>query len=370
MPTEIRDNLSLSKHYEGVDSFRVVGIYGVVLFHFYNECICGPNASVDRLIRLRDCTFPFIILTSFFFFVRSIWNNPERDFLHFATVRFKRIEMPLLIWTFIYWGVWGAFRPLIGGEPITRPSATLLLSGYMHLWFLQFIFLGSIILFPIVRFLTPIKHYRWQIATSCVLVALSHIIWFRPFFDHFVETGWIAQADLSLRVFATNVNRFFPYVPAAMVIALYADKINALYKHQAFRMLSLLIVALALSAHVGINSLRFTRGIYSLAVFVAVLQPWPASLVNLLRPIAVYSYPIYILHFLLSRILASIFRRAQIDFTTGRILIGSIIVFGLSLLLAVVIRKLFPWDWFLPLIPIDRRKQDSRMTSQVRYSQS
>jgi hypothetical protein len=164
------------------------------------------------------------------------------------------------------------------------------------------------------------------------------------------------QGEQSLRILASSVNQYFVYVPAAIGIALKAGGISALYERRACQRLSLLLVAITMCAHV-LTDAPFTKGAYSLAVFVAMLQPLPAAVVNTLRPIATYSYPIYILHYLISSLVAyKIFDRAQLQPTPAYILLGSFVVFGLSLLAAVSLRRLFPWDWFLPLIFTDRRR--------------
>ena len=349
-----KETVRPSERYEGIDSFRIFGIYGVVLIHFYHDCFCGPNASIEHIIRLRDCTFPFIILTSFFLIARSAWRKPERSFRHFALGRFKRLEIPLLIWTVIYWGIWNVGHPLVYGYAIPRPPATLI-SGYAHLWFLQFIFLGSIVLYPFVGLRALFKRHRWQMALCCLAIVIAHVLLLRPLVVQLQSTAWMSRADFSFTIFVANINLYLPYVPTAIVIAMWADKITALYKHRTIRLLSLLSVAVTLLIHFAFGGTELTRFFYSLAVFLAVLQPWPASVVNLLRPLAIYSYPVYILHYLVSRMLVAGFHRTQVEFTPGTLLAGSVIVFGLSLLCAVAIRRVFPFDWLLPLTPIPYR---------------
>lgn len=351
---EFKGAVASSDRYEGIDSFRMVGIYGVVLIHFYNDSFSGANVSIDQIIRLRDCTFPFIIFTSFFLLARSTWRKPERSFRHFALGRLTRLEVPLLIWTVIYWGLWNVLHPLVYRYSIPRPPGTLI-TGYMHLWFLQFIFLGSIILYPFVGLRGLFKRHQWKMALGCLVIVAIHLLLLKPLVQQFLDTSWMTHADQSFIVFIRNVDRYFPYVPTAIVIAMWADKITTLYKHHTIRLFSLISVGIALLVHFFFGGTELTRFIYSLVVFLAVLQPWPASLVDLLRPLAMYSYPVYILHYLVSRMLVAGFHRTQIEFTTSTLLAGSVMVFVLSLLCAVAIRRVLPWDWLLPLTPIPHR---------------
>jgi peptidoglycan/LPS O-acetylase OafA/YrhL len=353
MPSRSKDAFLPPVRYEGLDSFRVVGIYVVVLVHFQSDW--APQLSLGKFVELRGCAFPVILLTSFFVLSRSVLIKPQRGFGKFLMSRFKRIEIPFLIWTAIYYGLVGVIFPLRHGEAITWPSPALLLSGYMHLWFLQFIFLGSIILYPLLLFLASRKHLRWLFALSCLVASLSYAVWVRPFIGHQIQIR-MAHADPSLFVFVTQVNTFLIFVPAALTIALYADQICALYGRWTYRILSLVLVVTTMSIHLMNDSFPFTKGLYSLAVFVALLQPLPATVVNALRPVVIYSYPIYILHFMVSHLVTQkLFSGAHLEATPANVLLGSIAVFGLSLLASVLLRRLFPRDWFLPLIPVRRR---------------
>lgn len=347
--------------YGGIDSFRVVGIYVVILAHFHLEFDkLVPHASLNLLVRFLDCAFPFVILASFFLLALSVLNNAERDFKSFFKARFKRIWMPFFIWTIIYRGIMDVLLPLKSGGTITAyPPATLIISGYMHLWFLQFIFLGSIVLYPLLRFIARKKQHKHLFALICFAVPFLYIILIRPFVENLLNSVWMAQADLSFKIFAGQVNNYIFYIPPAIGISLYADWINSLYRHSAFRLIVLLVVIASMTIHLMTDSLRFTKGFYSLAVFIGLLQPPPAMLVNFLRPIARYTYPIYILHFFPVGIVARIFYQADIKLTAANYLclIGSGVIFVFSFLISMVIRKIFPRDWLLPLIPISRQKQ-------------
>lgn len=354
MPSQGEDGVPAPARYEGLDSFRVVGIYVVILFHFHMEW--APQVSLGKLVQLRGCAFPIVILTSFFVLSRSVLTKPGAGFGKFVTSRFKRVGLPFLIWTAFYWGIFGAAYPLRHGGAVDWPGPSLLLSGYIHLWFLQFIFLGSIVLYPLLLFMAGRERLRWQFALFCFVASLSYAVWVRPSAAGLIEAG-MAHSDRSLQIFFRQVNNYMVYVPAAVGIALCAERVSALYERRAYRVLSLAVVAAAVWVHLANESLPFTKGFYSLAVFLAILQTPPAALVNALRPVAMYSYPIYILHFLVSHVFTyKVLNRAQAEATPVNVLLGSLVVFGVSLLASVLLRRLFPRDWFLPLIPIRRRQ--------------
>ena len=77
------DTRTSVEYYKGLDAFRPVSIYGVVLFHF--ACMCNWDSSAVWLLRLRDCCLPVFIMTSFFLLTRSLMRDPERSFREFLT---------------------------------------------------------------------------------------------------------------------------------------------------------------------------------------------------------------------------------------------------------------------------------------------
>jgi peptidoglycan/LPS O-acetylase OafA/YrhL len=355
---ENRMYVSSSSRYIGLDLFRVVAIYGVVLYHFYS--IAGSHPSLHWLIRLRDCTFPFFVISSFFVLTISFERNQERSFREFFLRRFLRIWIPFIIWTVLYLGFWNVFAPLIRREPINwHSSLAMLLSGYSHLWFLQFIFIGSLLLFPLLRFFTRNKQFYWQFSLLCFTTGLLLMFFLRPLLIDHINCGWLPQLDGNLRGFIERTINYLPYIPLAIGIGLLADEIVALYRRRLFRTLTLLAVAVWMCIYLGIPAIPFNREVYSLVVFVALLRPLAKFSFRSLCTIAEYSYAIYILHMWILLITVSVLYRAGIGKTAGIVITGSIIIFGLSLLISALLRKLFPWDWFLPSIPINCGNQHS-----------
>jgi membrane-bound acyltransferase YfiQ involved in biofilm formation len=150
-----------------------------------------------------------------------------------------------------------------------------------------------------------------------------------------------------------------PYIPLAIGIGLLADEIVALYRLRLFRTLTLLAVAVSMCIHLGIPTIQFSKEAYSLAVFVALLRPSAKFRFHRLHTIAEYSYAIYILHMWILFVAVSVLYRTGIGKTAGIVLSGSVVIFGLSLFSSVLLRKLFPYDWLLPMIPINYGNQHS-----------
>lgn len=348
---------SSSPRYVGLDLFRPVAAYGLVFYHFY--LWGGSHPSLHWLIRLRDCTFSFFVLSSFFVLTISFKRSSERSFREFFLRRFHRIWIPCIIWTVLYLCFWNVFAPLIRGEPINWYSClAMLLCGYSHLWFLQFTFIGSLLLSPLLRFFTRNKQFHWHFSLLCFTTGLL-LLFLRPLLIDHINCGGLPQVVGILRGTIDVAINSLPYIPLAIGIGLLADEIVALYRRRLFRTLTLLAVAVWMCIHLGIPTIQFSKEVYSLAVFVALLRPLTKFRFRSLCTIAEYSYAVYILNMWILMIAWSFLYRAGIDKTAGIVLTGSVVVFGLSLLSSILLRKLFPYHWLLPLIPINYGNQAS-----------
>ena len=349
---------SSSPRYVGLDLFRPVAAYGLIFYHFY--LMGGSPPSLHWLNQLRDWTFSFFVISSFFVLTISFKRNHERSFREFLVKRFQRIWIPCIIWTVLYLCFWNVFAKLIKGEPINwYSSLAMLLCGYSHLWFLQFIFIASLPLAPLLRFFTRNKQFHWQFSLLCFTTGLL-LFFLRPFLVDHINYAWLPQVVGNLRGFIGATINYLPYIPLAISIGLLADEIVALYKRRLFRIITLLAVAVWLCIYLGIPTMKFGKEVYSFGVFVALLRPSSEFRFRSLYVIVEYSYAVYILHMWILMIAWSVLYRAGIDKTAGIILAGSVVVFGLSLLSSVLLRKLLPYDWLLPLIPIYYENQYSK----------
>ena len=112
--------------------------------------------------------------------------------------------------------------------------------------------------------------------------------------------------------------------------------------------------------HVGTNGIPLTREIYGIAVFLAALQPWEKIPFKGWQTLASYSYRIYILHFLPVQILWLVVASKNIDLDGATVFGITVIVYFASFPAAVLIRKLFPADWLIPLVAV--RPEQERQT--------
>ncbi len=172
-------------------------------------------------------------------------------------------------------------------------------------------------------------------------------------------TDVLPEAYESLNILLKGTVFHFFFVLPAVCLALYAEEIDNLFKKRNFRILSLAVVFVSAVVYMSTHEIPYLRETYTLAVFIAALQPWKVPN-NTVRLIATYSYAIYILHLLPVEILPMIVKYTKVEINSAFVIISSIIIYLASLTTAILLRKLFPCDWFLPLVPVGYVKKPKK----------
>jgi len=347
--------------YDGLDLFRPLSIFGVVLIHFSLGWRFPSTPAFDVLLRARDCAFPIILMTSFFVLTRTVVAHSDRSFGLFAAGRFRRLVVPCLIWSGLYWLMWEVVGPLWSVGHASWPPPTLVLSGFSHLWFLQFLFAGSVIAYPAIRAVARRPRLTWGAAAACVAAAVAYWAWGRPLLSAHVRCDWVDQANPSLRVALIQSVTYAQYTVLGVAVGLVADVINTAYRRRAFRAATLVLAAAAFVVHVSSAAPVVSRAVYTVAVFVVLLRPWPPGILDWLRPAARCSYPVYIIHPAMAQVVLLAFACWQVGPSLPGLLAGSIGVFALSGAAAALLRMLVPADWFLPLVAVGKRRPGAEM---------
>jgi len=340
--------------YEGLDTMRVVASFGVVFLHVSGST--GVPDSMEWMVRLRDFAVPFLILSSFFVLTLSLDRKSEKqttDFGRFFSRRFTRIFLPLFIWTFFYL-VFSIFLiPLaMGGKPLIENfSPVVFLTGYRHLWYLQFVFLGSLLVYPLVLRLLK----KRPLSRSKIFIPFAVGAVFYVFYDRFdiPNQVWLAlgaEADFNLQIFAEQVSRYFIFIPLGIGLGLASRSLNEWFSKPLFRKLVLCLAVVAMLAHVRASTIPATQLFYGLAVFLAALLPWKRVPYGFWKKLVDYSYGIYILHFFWAQLVWHYVVNFNPEIRPTTVLAAALLVYALSFGTAVVIRKMMPADWLLPLV--------------------
>jgi peptidoglycan/LPS O-acetylase OafA/YrhL len=356
---------SSPQRYEGLDALRGLAAFGVVWGHTIVNTLISGNVSEDSVIwlKLRDFSLPMIVMSSYFVLTLSMLRKSESKFSIFFTTRFKRLWLPLFIWTSIYCLMWAFVMPKIfgGNDFIEVPSIDAFIGGYMHLWFLQFIFLGSLIVYPLLRWLkSKSEPERIKIAILFFLAAAVYAVIFKLLIQTVQQSLSLSKPSYSLMVFTIQSGKYAFFIPIAIGIGLLSNKINSLYKLNAFRICSLIAVLFTLIVHLTTEKNTLTAPMYGIAVFMAALQPWKRIPFRLIYISAAYSYGIYILHFFLCEALQVLINRGKYELDSAAIFSIAVLFYVMSLGASVLLRKIIPVDWFMPLVPIEIKRSEKK----------
>ena len=347
--------------YEGLDGLRVIASFGIVFLHV---CMAtGYPNSLEIFLKFRDFALPMMVMASFFLLTISLVRKPNGGFASFLARCLKRLWLPLFIWSFVYSLSEAFIIPvLFGFEPSRElPSLIVFFTGYRHLWFLQFIFLGSLAIYPLVYWLKG-ERKPMLIKLSLLCFCLSLLYGFLFYFllkDYSDRDNFSPEFDINLRIFASQAVNYSVYIAVAVGLGLISSKLNNLFARPVFRRSVVIAAITTMPIHIWSNNVPLTREIYGIAVFLAAIQPWEKIASKTWQTLASYSYGIYILHFLPAQILWMLVVYKNYEPGGAAVLGFSLIIYLISFGAAVVIRKLFPFDWFMPLVRFNREPNSS-----------
>jgi peptidoglycan/LPS O-acetylase OafA/YrhL len=347
--------VSERSRYDTLDLFRVVSVWGIVLLHVH---LVRFGSYEDQVIRMRDFALPVLIMASFFVMAISFDRYPHRPFGDFLRGRILRILAPSVAWSLIYWCAWWTVRPLLTGDAPVLPPLALPLTSYLHLWYLHFIFISAVLLAPV--FVGVARGYlpRHPLALAALAVALLVMSVVQPWLvamttdELFGRAGAIAYPAPDWETCVSRVAPYLGYAPLGVALGLWHRHIARLHTLAWFGRAALTAALLMFAVHMATPGQPFTRPVFALAVFVAILRPIGSMTLAPVRRLAAWTYVIYILHFGFVVAAVAVLDRLQIPRSAASSLATSVIVFGVSLGTGVLLRKLPGAGFFLPLVPV------------------
>lgn len=348
--------------YEGLDALRILCSFGVVFFHVY--IAMGSPVSLDLSIKLRDFALPVMVLASFFLLTKSLMRKRESGSCAFFGCRVKLLWLPLIIWTFFYCSAltfvfphfWGA-----GARP-EFPSPIVFLIGYRHLWYLQFAFVASAIVYLFLTVSAKLRISTAKLAYACFAASLIYgVLYYSTIKNYAVWDSFASEFDISFGIFISQGSYYTMYIPTAVGLALISDRIKEWSAWFAARRFLLGIALIAGAFHIGTNEFVRTREIYSLTVFLLAIQPWGKIRFGFMRTLAKYSYGVYILHFFFAQVLEIFVSWNYLEQSAANVFGWTIIIYLICFGAAFLIGKLFNAEWVLPLAGGGSKQNVSRI---------
>ena len=172
-----------------LDATRIFATLGVIWFHTI-ECESLHTSGV-----LGRYSVSFYTLAAILFLVLSSFRR-QRSFGTYALDRLRRLGLPFLAWSVISFLTLYALNHL--GYHIDMPQLSfdlLLDGGTIHLWFLPFLFVASLLVYPLARWMHEKPKRQYTLAALAALLALAldlnYLNWIPlpnwPFLQHFFD---------------------------------------------------------------------------------------------------------------------------------------------------------------------------------------
>jgi surface polysaccharide O-acyltransferase-like enzyme len=130
----------------GFDAARVVASLGIVWVH------ATRSPQTEHVSGAGVFGTAFFTAAAMFFLARGLRREPDREYLDYTANRFRRLIVPFLAWSVIYFVFRNACRALLTHQPTVGITGGSLLTGTeMQLWFLPFLFFAGMLFFPMLK---------------------------------------------------------------------------------------------------------------------------------------------------------------------------------------------------------------------------
>lgn len=342
------ENSCQHESYVGLDLLRIAAAFGVVLLHVY--ATAGQPDSISLLVKLRDFSLPVMVLSSFFLFSASLIRKSESRFGEQLLKRGKRLWLPMIAWTAIYSVVVGFILPIVFDfEGSGFPQWFVFLTGYRHLWYLQFLFLGSLLLFGVIILLKRLGRGSKDLSPGLLLFAAAGLLFVALNF----YTSWNIgeETDLNVAMFVSQTTTYLPLIPLGAGLAFARFHIAKLLGRTGAGV-GIFVAAIAAAVlHVSTENVPLTREIFALAVFLAALLPFDGNSVKRLAPLSVNSYGVYVLHFLPVQVIWIFTALKGYEIGATGVIILSVFIYAVCFFATSLLRRIPFFDAILPSVP-------------------
>jgi hypothetical protein len=306
-------------------------------------------------IRIRDFAFPVIVLSSFYLLTQAVVRQSAGFWMGLRR-RTERLAAPAMVWSLLYWYAWPAMVALLTDESLylmPLPTWHLLVGGFMHLWYLMFLYFTSITFLGLMEGARRIGQERWLSRPWLwLLLAAVYLVWVRdPLLYAVAPLGELGSQSWFL--FKRQSLIMATYIAVGVALGLMAGRISRAGRIPVVRY-GAAAVAVVLAALYAVGPhWQYARECFSLTVFLAFLMPWRIPGVRWWGPPASESYAIYILHYGVAQAVVLMVLRFTTEVGLGTIVATTAGVYALCFLIATVGRRLALFNWLLPRVPVE-----------------
>ena len=150
-----------------LDVGRLIAAAAIVWLHTWLTYRCDVSDAARFAV-------PFFTATASFLMFQSFRRKPNTSFVSFTINRFRRIYFPFLGWCFIYLIASDLKRRFVThAGPVRLSWSVFLIGTSLQLWFLPFLLIVSLPLFPVSMFLARRRISMRQMTVTTITVVLA-----------------------------------------------------------------------------------------------------------------------------------------------------------------------------------------------------
>jgi fucose 4-O-acetylase-like acetyltransferase len=326
---------SATRRSAGFDAARLAAAFAIALCHSVQipllQHIFGPGLMGTS----------FFAAAAMYFLVRGLRKDPDRSYPRYARARFQRLILPFVGWNICYFLMRVVCDHWIERRPIIPMTPAMFLLGYENkLWFLPFIFIASLLAFPIARYGLRWASLRTAIVILCIAIGVTFCLLPPP------ETY---LPDTALFIFLQRIFRILPCTVWGIAIGLSQDA-EAERRWASNQMPVIACAAIILSVLLGWTwgVTVVVRNLGGLGLLVLGLSLPNANVPAVVRKYAPKSFGIYLIHPLMIGVWVIVLRRIGLHHNIATELLTYIPIIVSTIALLTLVQGSRWTRWLIP----------------------
>ncbi len=320
-----------------LDAARAVAACALVWIH-------TAQSSLSRFHVLGRFGTAFFVLAAVFFLFHRLSSSPPPPYGTYALKRFRRLYIPFLAWSLIYLLIRDVKRHFLHESLLDVPFTRLLAGTSMQFWFLPFIFIATVVCFPLARRVQRMGHMKLLLAAFALAAGVSVAFLPRPvasndvIADYFLYSIWIFTPSI---FFAIGLGIIYSYLPPKVRTSPFLALAGILLTASC-------ILSLWLLRNTGHPLPALPRNLAGIGWLMVALVPYRGRLVRFLAPLGQYSYGIFLVHPLFVSSLQSLASTLHIPAAAWLDILVVAIAYPASALLTAILRSQRWTRWLVP----------------------
>jgi peptidoglycan/LPS O-acetylase OafA/YrhL len=318
-----------------IDVVRFFAALGIVFIH------ASKSPALDDWRNIARFAVPFYLFASFYYQSQSLRRKTNRTLGQYIVSRFRRLYLPFLAWSLIYFLARNAKHFILHGDnEAVRPTLGMLWKGdQYHLWFLPYLLFWSIVLALIHwTFLRQNRAWRWPLIAVAIVAGFVFALAPMPAWDEMFPSETYAYIQFWRSLPATFWGLAFAwFMTMGPVLYSVPPLLGALG-------IVLAVVTSLMQVTKG-AILLIPRGLSGLGCMLAALVPWRSAATDVLADLGKHSYGIYLSHVLVVESLRLVTNRLHLAASVPLDFVIFAVGFVLSLALVLLLARSRKTAW-------------------------